>query len=129
MPQDKTTELLVLFDGDCNLCNSSVKFIVKHDKKRRFSFEPLQSDVGKNLLQKFGLNYSEITTIVFIENNVAHTKSTAALHIAKYLNGIYPLFYLLLIVPSFIRDFIYDFISKRRYKWFGKIKQQEKGSC
>jgi len=129
MSADKTPSLLVLFDGSCNLCNSSVRFITRHDKKRRFTFEPLQSDTGKKILQKQGLNYSELTTIVFIENDVVYTRSAAALRIAKYLDSWYPLLYGLLIVPPFIRNFIYDFVSKRRYKWFGKIKQQETGSC
>jgi predicted DCC family thiol-disulfide oxidoreductase YuxK len=129
MSADKTPALLVLFDGSCNLCNYSVRFITRHDKKRRFNFEPLQSDTGKKIIQKHGLNYSELTTIVFIENNVAYTRSSAALHITKYLDGLYPLLYGLLIVPPFIRNFIYDFVSKRRYKWFGKTKQQETGSC
>jgi predicted DCC family thiol-disulfide oxidoreductase YuxK len=129
MPAHKTPTLLVLFDGSCNLCNSSVRFITRHDKKRRFNFEPLQSALAKNILQQQGLNYSEMTTIVFIENNAVYTKSTAALHIAKYLDGWYPLLYVLLIIPPFIRNYIYDFVSKRRYKWFGKVKQQETGSC
>lgn len=111
---------VVLFDGLCNLCNASINFIIKHDKKGVFKFASLQSDKGKELLEKYAKSDLQTTTIVLIENNKVYIKSTAALKIAKQLNGLYPLLYLLLIVPPFIRNGVYDFIAKRRYIWFGK---------
>jgi len=113
---------IILFDGICNLCNYSVSFILKKDKKKHFRFASLQSDAAKKLLlhanNKNILN--NLKSIVLISNNKVYTKSTAVLKIGKYLKFPYNLSYLLLIVPRFFRDFIYDYISKNRYKWFGK---------
>jgi predicted DCC family thiol-disulfide oxidoreductase YuxK len=118
---ENNSSFIVLFDGICNLCSSSVSFITKHDKKNRFHFESLQSPEGKEILLKHDLNSSSMNTIVFIENNVAYTKSTAVLRITRYLDGFYPLLFALLAIPTSIRNLVYDFIAKRRYKWFGTI--------
>jgi len=120
MLKDKNLPPVILFDGYCNLCNSSVNFIIKHDTKNYFKFAPLQEKKGKQLLKKFNGDNLNTTTIVLIENDIVYTKSTAALRITKHLNGLYPLLYSLLVVPPFIRNGVYDFIAKNRYKWFGK---------
>ncbi len=109
---------IILFDGVCNLCNSSVSFIIKHDKKNYFRFAALQSEKGKDLLKT--LNVDVNNSMVLIENDKVYIKSAAALRIVKHLNGFYPLIYFFIIVPSPIRNFIYDFIARNRYKWFGK---------
>ena len=111
---------IILFDGVCNLCNSSVQFIIKHDKKKQFLFTSLQSDAGQEILLQNKIENLNFKTILLVENNNLFTKSTAILKISKKLNGIYPLFYAFIIVPTFIRDGIYNFISKNRYQWFGK---------
>lgn len=115
---------IILFDGVCNFCNSSVNKIIKHDKKNRFKFTALQSDVGKKILEKHSIDPSKIDSIILIENDVAYIKSTAILKISKHLNGIYSLAYGFIIIPTFLRNFVYDFIAKNRYKWWGK-----KDSC
>jgi predicted DCC family thiol-disulfide oxidoreductase YuxK len=115
---------LILFDGVCNLCNASVNFIIKHDKKVHFNFASLQSDAAKELLLQFNVKKIKMDSIVLIENGTFYEKSTAALRISKKLNGGYKLLYVFIIIPTFLRDWVYDFIAKNRYKWYGK-----KDSC
>ncbi len=111
---------ILLFDGVCNLCNSSVNFIIKHDKKNYFQFASIQSETGQELLKKHNINASTTDSVVLIENNKYYIKSTATLRIAKHLDGLYPLLYAFIIIPSFIRNVVYDLIARNRYKWFGK---------
>ena len=111
---------IVLFDGFCNLCNHSVQFIIKHDAKKQLKFASLQSDIAKGLLKKHGIEEPDLNSIVFIDEKRLYTKSTAALKIAKYLDKGWFLLPLLMIIPQFIRDVVYRFIAKYRYKWFGK---------
>jgi len=111
---------IVLFDGVCNLCNSAVTFIIRNDPKRRFRFAALQSPVGQELLQRFGLPTETLNTFVLIEGDRAFTKSTAALRSARLLGYGWPLAFVFILVPKPIRDLCYDFISKHRYRMFGK---------
>lgn len=111
---------IVLFDGVCNLCNGAVLFIIKRDKKDRFRFAALESDLGKELLARHNIDPSKIDSIVLISGDSAFAKAGAALRIAKYLTGLWPLLYSLVIIPKFIADAVYDFIARNRYKWFGK---------
>ena len=111
---------IILFDGVCNLCNSSVQFIIKHDKQERYLFASLQSDAAKEILLHFNLKKNNIDSIFLIKNSKIYTKSTAALKIAKHLNNGFSLCYFFIIIPYFIRDLAYDYIAKNRYKWFGK---------
>lgn len=113
-------QAILLFDGYCNFCSSTVQFIIKHEKTPSIHFASLQSDVGKQLLLKHGIDVATIDSLVFIENNNAYVKSTAALRISKYLKLAYPLLYAFIIVPTFIRNWVYNYIAKNRYKWFGK---------
>jgi predicted DCC family thiol-disulfide oxidoreductase YuxK len=115
---------IILFDGVCNLCNSSVNFVIKHDPKNRFKFAALQSEIGQELISKHNINTLKTDSIILIDNDRAYIKSTAALRIAKYLNKGYPLLYGFIIIPNFIRNWVYDYIAKNRYKWYGK-----KDSC
>ena len=111
---------IILFDGVCNFCNSSVNFVIKHDKKNHFLFAPLQSETAKKLLEKFNIDSSKTDSFILIENNKAYLKSTAALRVTKHLNKLYPLLYAFLITPLFIRNSVYNLVAKNRYKWFGK---------
>jgi len=111
---------VILFDGVCNYCNSWVNFYIRHDKKNKLRFAPLQSEKGKELLEKYNFNSSELNSVVLIENNKAYIKSSAGLRPFKYLNGIYPIAIALLIVPAFIRNFFYGIIASNRYKWWGR---------
>ena len=111
---------LLLFDGVCNLCNSSVQFILLRDKKDRFRFASLQSDYGQNLLREHNLPTETFNSLVLVENDKVYKKSTAALRIARKLKGLWPLLFAFIIIPPFIRNFVYDIIAKNRYRWFGK---------
>lgn len=111
---------IILFDGVCNLCNTSVLFVLKHDKKKHFVFATLQSDVARELLLHYPKEIVEKDSILLIQNNRVYTESTAALLIAKEFSGIWVLLQFFWIVPKLIRDLIYQFIAKNRYRWFGK---------
>lgn len=111
---------IILFDGICNLCNASVNFIIDKDKKDIFKFAALQSEIGKEILDKFNLQKINYDSFLLIENDKYYLKSTATLRVLKYLPGLWKLLFVFIIVPPFIRNYIYDFISRNRYKWFGK---------
>lgn len=113
---------IIIFDGVCNLCNSAVNFIIKHDPKEHFLFASLQSDVAKEILLQFHSEKTELDSVILIENNIIYDKSTAALLISKQLNDGYKLIYYLIIIPKFLRDFGYKYIANNRYKWFGRQK-------
>lgn len=115
---------VILFDGVCNFCNGAVNFTLKRNKKKDILFAPLQSEQGQVLLKQYNLPVKEMESFVFIENGKAYQRSTAALKVCRHLNWFWPLCYGLIIVPKFIRDGIYNWIAKNRYKWFG-----QKDSC
>lgn len=112
---------IILFDGVCNLCNSAVQFIIKHDKKDVFRFVGLQSDLGLDILKHIGIDSTKIDSIVLYEPGIAYYyKSDAALLIAKSLDGLFSIGIILKIIPNGIRNSLYDYIAKNRYKWYGK---------
>jgi predicted DCC family thiol-disulfide oxidoreductase YuxK len=114
---------LILFDGVCNFCNGAVNFTIKRDKKAVIQFAPLQSEKGRLFLRQYNLPTEEMRSFVFIEDGKVYTRSTAALKVCRYLKGLWPSCYGLIIVPRFIRDGIYNWIANNRYKWFGKKDQ------
>jgi len=109
---------IILFDGVCNFCNSSVNFIIEHDRKGYFKFAPLQSEIGNQLVEKFNLN--DVDSIILVEADRAYTHSTAALKFIKHLDGIWSWAYCFIIIPRPIRDFFYKLFAKNRYRLFGK---------
>lgn len=111
---------IILFDGVCNLCNSSVQFVIKHDNKNQFLFASLQSDASRKLLLQFNYENPKMKSIVLIENDILSDKSTAALRISKKLVSPWNILYLFIILPKALRDFFYNIIAKNRYRWFGK---------
>jgi predicted DCC family thiol-disulfide oxidoreductase YuxK len=120
MKEELKYKTILLFDGYCNLCNSSVQFVLKHEKKEELYFTSLQSEAGIEILKEYSIDVNKVDSLVLIENNKAYIKSSAALKAAKYLKGLYPLLFSFIIVPPFIRNFVYDFIARNRYKWYGK---------
>ena len=111
---------IILFDGVCNLCNRSVQFIIKRDKKGLFRFASLQGKAGHDLLQQYDLPYDTLYSFVLIENGKAYTRSTATLRVLRKLGGGWKLLYGLIILPPFLRNAIYNWIARNRYKWYGK---------
>ena len=111
---------ILLFDGVCNLCNSIVQFIIKRDPKGKFKFSSLQSESGQALLRQFGLPTNDFDSFVFISGDKYFLKSSAGLHVLKKLGGVWKVFFIFIIFPRPLRDFIYNFIAKTRYRIFGK---------
>jgi predicted DCC family thiol-disulfide oxidoreductase YuxK/protein-S-isoprenylcysteine O-methyltransferase Ste14 len=110
---------IILFDAVCNLCNASVRFIINRDRTKCFYFASRQSDVGRDLLERHGLDSRQHDTIVLIEGNRAFVRSTAALLIARRLTWPWSMLFGLIVVPRFLRDWIYDWLAANRYRWFG----------
>ncbi|NIK91803.1 thiol-disulfide oxidoreductase DCC family protein [Mangrovimonas sp. CR14] len=112
---------LILFDGVCNLCDSSIQFIIKHDKHNTFLFTPLQSELSQSIIEQFGIDTQKIDSIIlFRKNEGVFYKSTAALKIASKLKFPINILASFIILPKLIRDTVYDFIARNRYTWFGK---------
>lgn len=114
------THPVIFFDGVCNLCNASVQFVLTHEKRDYFRFSALQGDYVRKLLPQFDIEIGNSNSVVLLENGLLYTKSSAALRIARRLNGLWPLLYSLIIVPKFLRDWVYNIIAKNRYKWWGR---------
>ncbi|WP_396634345.1 thiol-disulfide oxidoreductase DCC family protein [Maribacter sp. R86514] len=112
---------IILFDGVCNLCNSSVQFAIKRDENDVFRYAAIQSETGERLLTERNIDTNKIDSIILIEPNIAYyTKSTAALEIGKDLKGLRTISSILLWLPESFRNIVYDFIAANRYKWYGK---------
>jgi predicted DCC family thiol-disulfide oxidoreductase YuxK len=117
LPENKK---IILFDGVCNLCDSSVQFIIKHDKKDVFRFVALQSELGQKIIEYIGINSTIDSMILYLPKTAYYTKADAVLLIAKELSGSVSFLYYLRYTPKLIKNSIYDFIAKKRYKWYGK---------
>jgi predicted DCC family thiol-disulfide oxidoreductase YuxK len=111
---------ILLFDGVCNLCVSVVNFTIKRDSEEKFKFAALQSESGQALLKKYNLPTNDFDSFVFIKGEKYFLKSSAALNVLKELGGVWKLFYLFIIIPAPLRDFIYHIVARRRYSIFGK---------
>jgi predicted DCC family thiol-disulfide oxidoreductase YuxK len=112
----------ILFDGVCNLCNASVNFIIDRDKHNKFKFAALQSESGLKLINQYKIVVPEndYDSLILIKANKVYKKSTAALKIAKELSGLWPLFYIFILIPASIRDIFYTLIARNRYRLFGR---------
>lgn len=118
LPKNKK---IILFDGVCNLCDTSVKLIIKHDTKDIFRFVALQSALGQEIINYLGIDRSKTDSIILYEPNMAYFyKSKAAFEIAKDLTGVFNLVILFSVFPVKLTDLIYDYVAKNRYKWYGK---------
>ena len=112
---------IILFDGVCNLCDSVVQFIIKHDKKDTFRFVALQSELGQKIINHIGIDSSKIDSIILYEpGNAYYYKAEAAIKIASKLDGIYSLIKIFSILPKAVNNSVYDYIARNRYKWYGK---------
>jgi predicted DCC family thiol-disulfide oxidoreductase YuxK len=128
-------DAVVLFDGVCNFCDSSVNFIIRHDKAGFFKFAPLQSQEGRKLAERYGFSSAvtdqqpkaddliPIDSVILIEDGKAYTHSTAALRILKRLGLPWSLLYAFWIVPKFVRDYFYKLFARYRYRFFGRKDQ------
>ena len=110
---------VILFDGVCNFCNSAVNFTLKRDRNKKILFSPMQSQASQAILLEYQIPADDLSSFIFIDKGKVYTCSTASLKVCRYLNGLWPLCYGAIIVPRFIRDGIYNWIARNRYKWFG----------
>lgn len=118
LPRDKK---IILFDGVCNLCDSVVQYVIKHDKRDDFRFVALQSETGQAIIKHIGTDTSKIDSIILYEPGTAYFyKSDAALEIARTLGGFLSLAVAFKIIPVKVRNLLYDYIAENRYKWYGK---------
>ncbi|MTD31312.1 thiol-disulfide oxidoreductase DCC family protein [Planomicrobium sp. YIM 101495] len=113
---------IILFDGDCNFCDSSVQFIIQHDPAGYYQFASLQSDIGRELRAKHSIP-EDVDSLVLVDQKRAYVKSDAALRVANHLTGLWKLAYYLKSFPRPLRDGAYDLVAKNRYKVFGKLDQ------
>ncbi|MBW6480727.1 MAG: DUF393 domain-containing protein, partial [Bacteroidales bacterium] len=116
----KHPEHIIFFDGVCNLCNGSVNFVIRHDKRNIFHFSSLQWPFAKQVLDENYPVRNDFQTILYYENGKVFEKSTAVLRISRQLGYPWKAAYIFIVLPKFFRDAIYMFISRNRYKWFGK---------
>ena len=116
---------VVFFDGVCNLCNGTVQFILDRDKREAFRFAPLQSETAEKMLSGRVLaeDRDALDSVILVEGEKVYERSDAALRIARRLSGPWPVLYAFIIVPRFLRDFVYRFIARNRYRWFGRTEQ------
>lgn len=118
LPKDKE---IILFDGVCNFCNNTVLWIIRFDKKNKFVFASLQSDIGKKITNHLGIDTLKVDAIILYAPNISYEiKSTAALKIMNKFGGFWKLTQVFILIPESVRNIVYDFIAKNRYKWFGK---------
>lgn len=115
-----SSDPIILFDGVCNLCNGAVQYVIKHDKRGIFKFASLQGEPGQRLLKQYNLPVNSLNSFVLIQDGNAYTKSTAALMVAKQLNGVVKSLNVFRVIPAFIRDLVYNFIAQNRYRMFGR---------
>lgn len=119
--QSEATHPVILFDGVCNLCERSVQFVIRHDRNAVFRFASLQSAAAERVMRRHGFDGDRLGSVLLVDDHRIYQKSRAALRIARRLDGVWPIFYYLLVwVPPFIADRVYDFIGNRRYRWFGR---------
>lgn len=114
---------LILFDGVCNLCSGAVQFVLRRDVRARFRFASLQSAAGRAVLAKAGALGTVPDSIVLVMGGRVQVKSGAALAIARGLRWPWPLLSAFWLVPYPLRDLVYDWIARNRYRWFGKTEQ------
>ena len=111
---------VIIFDGVCELCNRSVNIVLKRERKQEIRFTANQNEPGRKILKEHGMDPDAPATVFFLENGKLYKESTAALRVTRHMKFPWPLMYGFIIVPPFIRNAVYRWIAKNRYKWFGK---------
>lgn len=111
---------VLLFDGVCNLCNASVQWVLLRDTTGIFQFAALQSETGQALLRQNGLDAQNFDTVVLVDGQRVYLRSDVPLEICRRLGGLWSLLFVFKIVPRVLRDAIYAWIARNRYRWWGR---------
>lgn len=112
---------IILFDGVCNLCNSTINAIIKRDKKNMYLFAPLQGITGQKFITERNIDTTKVDSIILIEPNVAYyTKAEAVLKIGRSFGRLWQLLWLFEQLPTVFNNWVYDYVARNRYKWYGK---------
>ncbi|CAM3307217.1 Thiol-disulfide oxidoreductase [Flavobacterium longum] len=120
IPKDK---IILLFDGVCNLCDGLVQYVIKHDKKDIFRFDSLQSENGRAILKHLGVDPEKMDSmVVYVPGKAYYVQSDAALEIGKHVGWKIPVA-LAQVFPKSLRDTVYRYVARNRYKWYGKKDQ------
>ena len=114
------SQAVIIFDGSCAFCNSSVRFDINHDPEGIFLFSPLGSASGQQLIAEYGIEIENLDSIILLEGGNYFTRGEAALNISKHLTGIWAFAHYLKIFPLPFRDWCYDLIARHRHKIFGQ---------
>lgn len=114
---------IVLIDGVCHLCQGVVRFIIPRDPEAKFLFAPLQNEIAAKLMKESGLQSGQLNTVILLENGVYYTESAAVLRIARKLRFPWPAAYVFILVPRSLRNALYRYVAKNRYRWFGRDEQ------
>ncbi|MEK3968828.1 MULTISPECIES: thiol-disulfide oxidoreductase DCC family protein [Paenibacillus] len=114
---------IVLIDGVCHLCQGVVRFIIPRDPEAKFLFAPLQNEIAAKLMKESGLQPGQLNTVILLENGVYYTESAAVLRIARKLRFPWPAAYVFILVPRSLRNALYRYVAKNRYRWFGRDEQ------
>lgn len=114
------TSPVLLFDGVCNLCNASVQWVLLHDRKGIFQFAALQSETGQNLLRKWGRPTHDFDSVVLVDGDRLLLHSDVPLEIVRRIGGAWQLLYVFKIIPRPLRDAVYRWVARNRYRWFGR---------
>ena len=120
MDEREKDKSIIVFDGYCNFCSGSVLFIIRRDPGLIFRFSASQSETGRRILEEYDLDELAEHSLILIKNGRIYNKSGAALRISRQLRGLWPLFYGFILIPGVIRDLIYDFLARNRYRLYGK---------
>ena len=120
MDEDADIRPILYFDGVCNLCNNTVQFIIRHDRKKQFLFASLQSDAGRRALKEYSHTAAGTGSVLLRYKGRYYEQSGATLEVVRLLGGVWRLLYVFVIVPRFVRDGLYKIVARNRYKWFGK---------
>lgn len=113
---------IIVFDGVCKWCSFWVNFVIARDPFNRFRFATLQSENAQQILRSMELSTEDFSTLLLIEHGQIFVKSTAVLKVMRQLKGLWPMLYLLMVIPASLRDSTYDHVGRHRYMWMGKTK-------
>ena len=111
---------VIFFDGFCVLCNGLVDFVIQRDRSRRYRYATLQSEFGQRMQRRLSLPTHSFETFILVEGGNSYIKSTAALRVLRNMPGLWPLLYGFVLVPRPLRDAVYSWVGKNRYRWFGR---------